>query len=211
MSDLTRRIHLAETAAVNAYLAEQGQQPTSLRDRIAAALYAHDWPQPGGPWADATTTDRAGCLGLADAALAVVRAELEQQAAHVRADTVADVLERLEHSCGDTVHEQLLDYNPELRTLAEQAQARIDAQATGRAVEPSPYPPHTDYAIEVLADDGEWVGLSHRRPNIETARTVRDRLIARHYPEGARTRIVQWTDTATVVEIDAEPDADPQP
>ncbi|MGW0933147.1 hypothetical protein [Streptomyces sp. NPDC002644] len=87
--------------------------------------------------------------------------------------------------------------------------AALREALTGPDAEQPPYPAHTDYAVEVLADDGEWVGLSFRRHNIETARTVRDRLIARHYPDGARTRIVRWTDTATVVEIDPEPEQQP--
>jgi len=57
-----------------------------LRERYAAALYAHEWPH-GGPWSEALAMDRESFLGLADAVLAVRDGEMER--AHYNGPTVA--------------------------------------------------------------------------------------------------------------------------
>lgn len=56
---------------------QAGHDPDALRNRVAAALYRHEWPN-AGPWADALAMDRETFLALARAVLAELAPELER-------------------------------------------------------------------------------------------------------------------------------------
>ncbi|MCI3153204.1 hypothetical protein ELQ39_15835 [Streptomyces sp. GB4-14] len=94
MSELSRKMFLAETAAVREHLAEQAQQATAeanpavssagqapatnhdLRDRIAAAIWERQ--NPGRRWADCEYRWRADAEEDADAVLAVLPAPTDR-------------------------------------------------------------------------------------------------------------------------------------
>ncbi|MGW5130382.1 hypothetical protein [Streptomyces sp. NPDC004135] len=90
MSDLTRKVFLAEVAAVNEHLVQQ--QPASdraaLRDRIAAAIWERQ--NPGRHWADCEHPWGADAEEDADAVLAVLPPPVS------RAAVLREAAERIE-------------------------------------------------------------------------------------------------------------------